>query len=191
MVLEKLDHRVLLETVAQVPDESPQSAETRSAAEGRDFGGDESQEFLALVKDLRDAAWHDESLVEEARRDFHQGPLGEHALSGYGSITCRNALCGPACGVLWGLGEKNPRLPDSRQIVTRNASVPEPSRAYGTMYSPPPSKWPSFSRRVTQFRDTAQSRTLSYRIILFGDDFSTFSYSHVILTFMERRKSNL
>jgi hypothetical protein len=23
-----------------------------------------------------------------------------------------NAPCGPACGVLWGLGERNPRLPD-------------------------------------------------------------------------------
>ncbi len=26
--------------------------------------------------------------------------------------TFRNALCGPACRVLWGLGERNPRLPD-------------------------------------------------------------------------------
>jgi hypothetical protein len=24
-----------------------------------------------------------------------------------------NAPCGPACGVLWELGERNPRLPDS------------------------------------------------------------------------------
>ena len=87
---------VLLETVAHMPDEGPQSAEARGAVEGRHFSGDESEEFLASVKDLRDAAWHDESVVERTGRDFHQGPVGEHALPGYGPVTSRNAPCGPA-----------------------------------------------------------------------------------------------
>ena len=92
--------------------QSPQSAEAWSAAEGRYFGGDESQKLLAFVKDLHDAAWHDESVAEGARRHFHQRPVGEHTLSGYSPITSRNALCGPAYRVLWGLGEQNPQLPD-------------------------------------------------------------------------------
>ncbi|MCP4343679.1 MAG: hypothetical protein GY799_33595, partial [Desulfobulbaceae bacterium] len=31
-------------------------------------------------------AWYDESLVEGARRDVHQRPVGEHALPGYGPV---------------------------------------------------------------------------------------------------------
>ena len=79
-----------------MPDQSPELAEAWSAAEGGHFSGDESQKFLALVKDLRDAAWHDESVTEGARIDFHQGPVGEQALPGYGPVTSRNAPCGPA-----------------------------------------------------------------------------------------------
>ena len=37
--------------------------------------------------------------LKEQGADFHQRPVGTHALSGYGPITCRNALCGPACRV--------------------------------------------------------------------------------------------
>ncbi len=69
---------------------------------GRYFGGDESQEFLALVKDLRDAVQHNESMAERTRADFYQGPVGEHARPGCGPLTCRNALCGPAYRMLWG-----------------------------------------------------------------------------------------
>ncbi len=112
LLVEAQNPNVLLETMAQVPDESPQSAQAWSAAEVRYFGGDESQEFLAFVKDLRDATRHDESMVEGARRDVHQRPVGTHALPGYGPVTCRNAPCGSACGVLWGLEVKNLRLPD-------------------------------------------------------------------------------
>ena len=61
---------VLLETVAHMSNERPESAEAWSAAEGCYFGGDESQKLLACVKDLRDAAWHDESVAEEARCHF-------------------------------------------------------------------------------------------------------------------------
>ena len=100
---------VLLETVAHVPDQRPESAEAWGAAEGRYFGGDEPQELLALVKDLRDAAWHDEPVVKRARADFYQGPVGEHARPGYGPVIISKRPVRPRMrGVVGAGGEKPP-----------------------------------------------------------------------------------
>jgi hypothetical protein len=47
-----------------------------------------------------------------ARSYLCQRTVGEYPLPGYGPVILRTAWCGPACQVVWGLGVKDPRLPD-------------------------------------------------------------------------------
>jgi hypothetical protein len=52
-------------------------------------------------------------IIEVPDLDEHIRLVGEHLLSGYGPIGFMNRLVRTRCRVVWGLGEKNPRLPDS------------------------------------------------------------------------------